>query len=98
MFVEHKVSGYDFVRAMLLAGFRVVGSALGHVHMEKNDRELLVPQQPVLDENTIVALLDEAKVLPLEFVVLLNRLGSRDTWPEQREIDADVASKRKRGA
>jgi hypothetical protein len=86
MTVEHRVASYDFVRAMLLAGYRLVGTTLGHAVLEKGDQVLLVPQRDELPEDLIVALLQKADVQPMHFVALLNRLGSRDTWPEQGEL------------
>ncbi len=86
MIIEHRVSGYDFVRAMLLVGYRLIGTTLGHALLEKGGVELLVPQRDDLGEDVIVSLLQKASILPLQFIALLNRLGSRDTWPEQGEI------------
>jgi len=84
--VDHRVSGYDFARAMMLAGFRMVGRSRGHVVMERDARAVQVPQCDVLTEDAIASLLQKAGVLPAQFVTLLNRLGSRDTWPEHSEV------------
>jgi hypothetical protein len=86
MIVEHRVSGYDFVRAMQLGGYRLIGTTMGHALLEKGEREVLVPQRDALSEDELVSLLQCANVLPWQFVALLNRLGSRDTWPAQGGI------------
>ncbi len=80
MLVEHRVSSFDFVRAMLLAGYQLIGTTMGHTVLEKWDQDLLVPQRDELPKD-----FQEAGVLPMQFAALLNRLGS-DTWPEQGEI------------
>lgn len=85
MLLEHHVSGYDFVRAMLLAGWRIVGTTLGRVIMTKEGREIVVPQLEVLPDDRILHLLERAAIPPLQFVTLLHRLGSRDTWPDPEE-------------
>jgi hypothetical protein len=85
---EHKISGYDFVRAMLLVGYRLVGTTMGRAVLVKDDRRLHVPQEPALPEDLVLDLLREGGVTPLQFITLLNRLGSRDTWPEQTEVVA----------
>jgi len=77
--LEHRVSSYDFVRAMLLAGFRLTGTTMGYALIEKGDVRVFVPRSPVLPEHQIEHLLGEANVLPPLFMSLLHRLGSRDT-------------------
>lgn len=79
--VPHRVSGYDFVRALLLAGYGQVGTTMGHTLLERGERDVLVPQKDELPEDLILSLLEKADVRPLEFVQLLHRLGSRDTMP-----------------
>jgi hypothetical protein len=96
MVFEHRISSYDFVRAMLLAGYRLIGTTMGHAVLAKGEAQLLVPQRDELPEETILALLQSADVLPLQFVTFLNRLGSRDTWPEQGEV-LDTGSTSTRG-
>jgi CheY-like chemotaxis protein len=80
--IGHRVSGYDFMRAMLLAGYRFVGTTMGNALLTKDDREILIPQRHDLTEEMVILLLAKANVGPLQFVALLNRLGSRDTWAE----------------
>jgi CheY-like chemotaxis protein len=79
---EHRVSGYDFVRALLLAGYRVVGKNEGHAFLAREEIELSVPQVEALSEQTMLALLETAKIPPVHMRTLLHRLGSRDTWPD----------------
>ena len=86
MIIEHRVSGYDFVRAILLAGYRLVGTTAGHAVMAKANRELFVPQRDNLEDDVILSLLEQADVQLPHFVALLHRLGSRDTFPEQSEV------------
>jgi hypothetical protein len=74
MIIEHGLSGFDFVRAMLCDGFRVVGTTMGHTLIEKGDLELLVPQQERLEEDEILAFLEQVDVPPLRFVVLAGQL------------------------
>jgi CheY-like chemotaxis protein len=79
---EHRVSGYDFLRALLLAGYRLVGKNDGHAFLAKEEIQLSVPQVEALPEDTMLALLQAAKIPPSHMRTLLNRLGSRDTWPD----------------
>jgi CheY-like chemotaxis protein len=81
--VEHRVSGHDFVRAMLLAGYRFIGTTMGHALLAKGDKEVLVPHSEELADGVILALLQRAEMPPLQFIALLNRLGSRDTWADR---------------
>ena len=84
---EYRITGHDFVRAMLLAGYRQVRTTpMGDVVLVNGNVELAVPKREHLDEATIAALLETARMLPLTLVSLLNRLGSRDTMPEQSEV------------
>ncbi len=86
MIVEHRVSGYVFTRAMMLAGYRYLGTATGYALLERSDLELLhVPQRDTLTEDVILSLLRRAHVQPLDFVGLLHDLCSRDTLPDPRE-------------
>ncbi|HEY3821925.1 MAG TPA: hypothetical protein VGL81_32385 [Polyangiaceae bacterium] len=85
--IEQRISGHDFVRAMMLAGFRFVRAMDRHVLIAKGGTRLLVPQPGVLDEETILALLREASLAVPDFATLLNRLGSRDTWLAQSEAE-----------
>ena len=80
----HRVSDYDFIRAMLLAGFRLTGTTMGSAVLEKGPIKLFVPQAEVLGEQLLEALLRDANVLQAHFTTLLNRLGSRDTIPGHR--------------
>ena len=82
---DYRISGHDFVRAMMLVGYRHVRTtASGQVIMINDMKpELVVPKREYLDEATILPLLEIAGMLPLQLVALLNRLGSRDTMPEQ---------------
>jgi len=86
MKLGHRVSAYDFVRAMLLAGFRLTRSADGFAVLEKNDVRLFVPQVEVMKEEVIESLLLHGNVPGHLFMMYLNRLGSRDTVPEQSEV------------
>lgn len=81
----HRISDYDFIRAMLLAGFRLTGTTMGSAVLEKGPIKLFVPQAEVLGEQLLDALLRDAHVLHAQFATLLNRLGSRDTIPRRRE-------------
>ena len=86
MKLDHRVSDYDFIRAMLRAGFRLTGTKTGYAVLEKGAVMLLVPQVEALGEAQIAALLQTANVQPRFFKALLERLGSRDTVPERGEV------------
>ncbi len=83
-----RVSGHDFVRAMLLAGYRLVGTtATGRTLLARDDVELWVAQRDELPEALILALLERAQMTPLFFVTLLERLG-RSSRPEPGEVSS----------
>ena len=88
MMFEHRISGYDFVRAMVFAGYRLLGTTMGHSLLEKGDVELVVPQRGELTDDELTELLEAAGVPPLQLVTLLNRLGSRDTLPSAQAAAA----------
>lgn len=90
MSFEHRITGYDFVRALLLHGYRVAGGELGHAVIRKGETQLAVPQRQ-LDDGEIVSLLDLAGILPLQFLLLLDRIAGRETLPDAAEIAADRA-------
>ncbi|HEX3345529.1 MAG TPA: hypothetical protein VHS09_13190 [Polyangiaceae bacterium] len=90
--IEHRISGHDFVRAMMLAGFRFARALDHHVVMVKGSTKLRVPHQPQLDEETILELLQAASVTLPRLATLLHRLGSRDTWPAHEEVAVASAS------
>jgi CheY-like chemotaxis protein len=94
---EHRISGYDFVRAMLLGGYRITGTTGGYTILVKDGTELWVPQQDALDDEVILALLERADMLPLRFVTLSHRLGSRDTLPDPGESFDSATGPRTRG-
>ncbi len=88
MSFEHRITGYDFVRALLLHGYRVAGGELGHAVIRKDETLLAVPQRQ-LDDGEIVSLLERAGVLPLQFLILLDRTAAgRETLPDPTEIAA----------
>ena len=87
MTFEHRISGHDFVRAMLVAGYRLIGATGGRALLSKGEVELWVPQRAELPEEETLALLAKADMQPLRLVALLNRLESRDTWPAQGDGD-----------
>ncbi|MGH7281334.1 MAG: hypothetical protein ACRELY_07430 [Polyangiaceae bacterium] len=91
--VDHRVPTYDFSRAMMLAGYRFMGSAAGHVRLAKDAIELVVPESDDLPEQVILALLEKANIPPLQFVVLLSRLASRYTLAEQQLPNASRSRK-----
>jgi CheY-like chemotaxis protein len=91
-----RISSYDFVRALLPAGYRLVGTTFGHALLARHGKELLVPRGCELSDDVVLGLLREAGVSAAQFVELLRRLGSRDTWPESQALDADHAMARKR--
>ena len=88
MMFEHRISGYDFVRAMVFAGYRLLGTTMGHSLLERGDVELVVPQRGELSDEELTELLDAAGVPPLQLGTLLNRLGSRDTLPSAQAAAA----------
>jgi hypothetical protein len=92
---EYRISGHDFVRAMQLAGYRFVCTTPEHAVLKNDRTQLLVPKRDHLEEPVVLALLETAGMLPLQLVSLLNRLGSRDTVPEQSELQATKSSHRK---
>jgi transcriptional regulator of NAD metabolism len=81
---EHRITGHDVVRALLLAGYRLAGGEMGHAIVGRGETLLAVPQRQ-LQDGEIVSLLDSAGILPLEFLVLLNRMASRETLPDPAE-------------
>jgi hypothetical protein len=83
--LDQQVTSQDFIRAMMLVGFRMTGSAAGHVLLERADAELFVPQTPEIPPSVVLRLLEKANVAPLYFDVLLRRLQDRDTWPDVEE-------------
>ena len=95
---EHRISGYDFVRAMLLGGYRITGTTGGYTVLVKDGTELWVPQQDALDDEVILALLERADMLPLRFVTLSRRLGSRDTLPDPGESSDSATGPGTRGS
>ncbi len=92
---EYRISGHDFVRAMLLAGYRFVHSTPGGVVLRNDRTQLLVPKREQLEEPVVLALLATAGMPPLQLVNLLNRLGSRDTVPEQSKASTTKSNQRK---
>ena len=84
----HRISGYDFVRAMLLHGFRLIGTTGGRALITKGNVEIWVRQVPELGEEEITAHVLAAGLSPIRFMTLLNRLGSRDTWSEQGAVES----------
>ena len=90
MMCEHNVSGYDFVRAMLLDGYQLLGTTMGHALLERRDSELLVPQHGALAETTLVSLLRRAKISRSHLTELLTRLHGSEMWFAQREIPAVI--------
>lgn len=91
MQLDHRISGYDFVRAMLLAGFRLTRSSMGYAIVEKDGVRLYVPQGQAMSEREIEVLLRQGNVPEHLFMMYLHRLGSRDTVPEQSEVEASDA-------
>lgn len=88
----HRISGYDFVRAMLLHGFRLIGTTGGRALMTKGNVEIWVRQGPELGEEEITELVRSAGLTPIRFISLLNRLGSRDTWSEQGAVESLISA------
>ena len=80
------VSGHDFIRAMLCEGYRLVGVAGSRALLTRGAVELWVSQRGELTEDEVLALLQAADVSLVAFIMLLNRLKSRETWPEQGEV------------
>jgi hypothetical protein len=74
MIVEQGVSGSDFVRAMIVAGFRLGDVITGYTCIQKGDLELVVPQLDLLPEEQILVLLERAHMQPVHFVVLVGHL------------------------
>jgi hypothetical protein len=92
MTTERRISAHDFVRAMLLAGYRLVGTtATGRTLLTKDDVELWVAQRDELPEGVILTLLDQARMTPLFFVTLLERLGGRSSRPPPSEASSPPA-------
>jgi CheY-like chemotaxis protein len=94
----HRISGYDFVRAMLLGGYRITGTKDGYAVLVKDGLELLVPQHDALDDEVILELLERADLLPSRFVTLSRRLGSRDTSLDPGESYDSATEPRARGS
>jgi CheY-like chemotaxis protein len=93
---RRSISSYEFVRAMLPAGYRLIGTTFGHALLGRRDKELLVPRRDELTDDEVFALLKEAGVEPSQFLELLDRMRSGDTWPESEAPDAEDAARRKR--
>jgi CheY-like chemotaxis protein len=94
---EHRISGYDFVRALLLGGYRITRTTGGYAVLVKDATELWVPQKDALDDDVILALLERADLLPSRFVTLSHRLGSRDTSLDPGESFDSATGPRTRG-
>lgn len=90
MSFEHRITGNDVVRALLLAGYRLAGGEMGHTIIGRGETVLAVPQRQ-LQEGEILALLERAGILPLEFLMLLNRMACRETLPDPTELEAPPA-------
>lgn len=85
MSFEHRITGHDVVRALLLAGYRLAGGEMGHAIIGRGETSIAVPQRQ-LQDSEIVSLLERAGILPLEFLMLLNRIAGCDVPPELAEV------------
>ena len=89
-----KMTGRELIVLLQKAGFKVIGQRGQHVSLRKGDRRLIIPYNEVLEEQTMLNIVDQAELKAVDILNLLHEKGPAkvqevpEGFPQDEEQEA----------